>query len=287
MSKILLEDRRTKLLSKAKKGDDYVWYNQHNGRNRYERRLKSRLASSVKNFNQINMDKFFKADNLDVSIDVKGETNVYVVRISFSGVLEELKNLLVTEDIELDRKLVLKALTRAFNGDDVYIRCDCPDFRYRHAYFATKNNIIVGEPENRPSDETNPYDTKGPGCKHITLALTDSSWLIRVASVIYNYIEFMKDHKENLYDKYIYPAIYGKEYDNRQLDISDIDNEEPEFDSDQDTLDKANQQAKVKGQFKQGNEYRFKNNNIDDNQMKFDLDSLDNNEEDSEEEPES
>lgn len=226
MRNLLLEDKRSQLLSRSKTGEPYVPWNQFKGKNRYQRRLYSRLASSVKNFNSIDMNKLFKDDILDVDIDVKGETNVYVVRISFGGFLDELHNFLKTQ--ELDRKIIAKALARAFNADQVYINCTCPDFRYRGKYWATKNNILIGAPETRPSDITNPNDTKGPGCKHITLALSDSSWLVKVSSVIYNYIEYMKEHDERLYQKYIYPAIYQKPYeaDEIQLDITDLDDRE-------------------------------------------------------------
>jgi hypothetical protein len=224
LKNLLLEDKRSQLLSRSKTGDPYVPWNQFRGKNRYQRRLYSRLASSVKNFNSIDMNKLFKDDILDVDIDVKGETNVYVVRISFGGFLDELHNFLKTQ--ELNRKIIAKALSKAFNGDQVYINCTCPDFRYRGKYWATKNNILIGAPETRPSNITNPNDTKGPGCKHITLALSDSSWLVKVSSVIYNYIEYMKEHDERLYQKYIYPAIYQKPYeaDEIQLDMTDIDN---------------------------------------------------------------
>ena len=224
LKNLLLEDKRSQLLSRSKTGDPYVPWNQFRGKNRYQRRLYSRLASSVKNFNSIDMNKLFKDDILDVDIDVKGETNVYVVRISFGGFLDELHSFLKTQ--ELNRKIIAKALSKAFNGDQVYINCTCPDFRYRGKYWATKNNILIGAPETRPSNITNPNDTKGPGCKHITLALSDSSWLVKVSSVIYNYIEYMKEHDERLYQKYIYPAIYQKPYeaDEIQLDMTDIDN---------------------------------------------------------------
>lgn len=298
MKNLLLEDKRTQLLSKSKSGDSYVPWNQFKGKNRYQRRLYSRLASSVKNFNSIDMNKLFKDDILDVDIDVKGETNIYVVRISFAGFLDELHNFLKTQ--ELDRKIISKALARAFNSDDVYINCTCPDFRYRHKYWATKNNILVGAPESRPADITNPGDSKGPGCKHISLVLSDSSWLIKVSSVIYNYITYMQEHDERLYQKYIYPALYQKPYeaDEIQLDITDIEDkgldirfseyqELVDDDIEQygkitdttreliadaglqieetdngpivtgDTLSKANQAARKRGQFKSGNEYRF------------------------------
>ena len=115
----------------------------------------------------------------------------------------------------------------------------------------------------------------GPACKHITLALSDSSWLINVASVIYNYINYMQDHNERMYQKYIYPAIFQKPWEEEtQLDITDIDGTD-ELATDSDTIATSNAEARKRGQFKAGNEYRFqKELNDDGEQQSFDLDSL-------------
>lgn len=268
MSKnILLEDRRSALLSQSKKGADYAPQNQYYGANRYKRRLRSSIAPSIKHFNNMDMDKFFKTDTLDVSVDIRGETNIYKVRMSFVGALDELHKEIAKNNIEqVDRKIILKALMNAFNRDDVYINCSCPDFRYRFKYWATRKGLLIGEPENRPADITNPSDNKGPGCKHIILCLSDSSWLIKIASVIFNYINYMESHDERLYQKYIYPAVYDKEYDNRQLSI--FDDEEEVLDSDEETIKTSNIEARKKGQFKKGNEYRFRKDNND--QITFD-----------------
>ena len=267
LTNILLEDRRSELLTQSKKGADYAPSNQYYGKNRYKRRLRSSIAPSIKHFNNMDMDKFFKSDILDVSVDIRGETNIYKVRMSFVGTLEELHDYIKKNNIEqVDRKMILKALTKAFNRDDVYINCTCPDFKYRFKYWATRKGLLIGEPENRPADITNPGDNKGPGCKHIILCLSDSSWLIKIASVIFNYINYMEQHDERLYQKYIYPSIYDKEYENRQLSI--FDDEEEILDSDEETIKTSNIEARKKGQFKKDNEYRFRKDNKD--QITFD-----------------
>ena len=267
LTNILLEDRRSELLTQSKKGADYAPSNQYYGKNRYKRRLRSSIAPSIKHFNNMDMDKFFKSDILDVSVDIRGETNIYKVRMSFVGTLEELHDYIKKNNIEqVDRKMILKALTKAFNRDDVYINCTCPDFKYRFKYWATRKGLLIGEPENRPADITNPGDNKGPGCKHIILCLSDSSWLIKIASVIFNYINYMEQHDERLYQKYIYPSIYDKEYENRQLSI--FDDEEEIHDSDEETIKTSNIEARKKGQFKKDNEYRFRKDNK--NQITFD-----------------
>ena len=268
--KILLEDKRSELLSQSKKGANYVPWNQFFGKNRYQRRLKSKIAPSIKHFNNIDMNKFFKTDILDILVDVKGETNIYKVRLSFVGTLEEIhKELQRTGAEKVDRKLILRALTKAFNHDDVYINCTCPDFKFRFKYWATKKNILIGDPENRPSNITNPNNDKGPGCKHIALCLSDASWLIKIASVIYNYINYMETHNERLFQKYVYPAVYDKPYDNRQMSI--FDNEDELLASDEEDIEQSNVYARTKNQFKKGNEYRFrKQHHGDDDQITFD-----------------
>lgn len=154
-----------------------------------------------------------------------------------------------------------------FLTDAGVILHNCPDFKYRMAYWDTKNDSITGAQELRPSDITNPNDTKGPGCKHIMLVLANHSWLIKVASVIVNYVNWMKVNREMLYADAIYPALYGKKYTGEEPVQMSID-DTSELETDTDTLDRANQAARAKGQFKQGNEFRFtKGYNRDKNQI--------------------
>lgn len=252
---LLIEDKRSELISKQKKGANYVPSNQAYGKNRYERRLKSKIANSVRNYNRIDMNKLFKDDILTVDIEVRGETNNYAIKFTFSGVLERLQDEMAKNGSEeVTIRDISRALTKSFNDKDVYIACSCPDFHYRFQYWATKNDINSGAPEMIPADITNPGDDKGPGCKHIALCLTNTVWILKVASVIRNYINYMEKHYNKLYADIIYPAVYGKPYDKPvQLDIFN----DTELGSDEDTLDTASKWAKTRGQFQKGNEYRF------------------------------
>lgn len=241
----LTEASRVDLLSKSKKSNK--------GFERFKKRVKSRIANSVKQYNAIDMNKLFKEDILTVDIQVKGETDNYIVTMTFGGFLD-----LLHDQIKQSGQFNLKAVTRAvingFNKDDVYIHCSCPDWKYRYAYFATRNDINSGEAETRPSDITNPNDSLGSACKHVLLVLSNTSWCLKVSSVIYNYVNYMEKHYERLYQKVIYPAIYEQEYEDRQLDMFDDD----ELTSTTDTIDQSNVYAKTKNQFQKGNEYRFK-----------------------------
>ena len=238
----LHEESRKNLLSKSKQSNK--------GFQRFKRRVKSRVANTVKQYNAIDMNKLFKDDILTTDVQVKGETDTYVVKISFGGFLELLYDQLkVTNEFNL--KAVTRALINGFNRDDVYIHCSCPDWQYRFAYFATKNNINSGDAENRPSDITNPNDMLGSACKHVLLVLSNTSWLLKVASVIHNYVNYMEKHHERLYQKIIYPAIWKKEYEEpKQLSLFD---DEDELATDTDTIDTSNVYARTKNQFKKGN----------------------------------
>ena len=243
----LHEDSRGALLTKSKTSKK--------GMERFKRRVKSRVANTVKQYNSIDMNKLFKKDILTVDISVKGETDAYEVKISFGGFLELLKSQMDKQDGVLNLKAVTRALVLGFNKDDVYIHCSCPDWKYRYNFYATRNQINSGDPENRPSNITNPHDKLGSGCKHVLLVLSNTSWIIKVASTIFNYINYMEKHYQKLYANVIYPAIYQKEYEEPvQLDMFSDD----ELDSGKDTIDTSNKYAADKNKFKQGNQQGIK-----------------------------
>lgn len=259
----LFEDNRRELLAKSKKSAK--------GRQRYDRRRKSRVANTVKSFNQIDMNKLFKENILTVNIPVHGETNDYKVRITFGGFLEILRDQIGDKNI-VELKDISRACIVGFNKGDVYIFCSCEDFQYRFNYYATVNDINSGTPETRPSKITNPNDNLGSGCKHILLVLNNTSWVLRVARVINNYIKYMEKHYQKLYADIIYPAIFGKKYEEPvQLTLDDAD----ELATDTDTLDISNEYGKNRTQFQRGNTQgvRFaKEEQEDDSQMSLDID---------------
>jgi len=238
------EANRSQLLGKSKQSVK--------GNERYKRRTKSHIKNSTREFNSIDMNKLFKTDILTFNIPIQGETGNYIVKISFGGVLDILQDEIKRNNNILSIKLIIKALLLCFNRDDVYVMCNCPDSKYRMKYWQTRNNIISGPPENIPSKITNPNDTLGSGCKHVLLALSNTSYLIKIASVINNYINYMEKHYEKLYADIIYPKLYGKKYDKSvQLNI-----DEPEKlagEEDTEIIDTANKYGATRTQFKQGN----------------------------------
>ena len=121
MSK-LLEKSRNQLISQSKQGK-----RERDGKTRYEKRLKSRVASSNKSYNRLDMNSLFKDGILNLSIDVRGETDNYIVKISYGGFLDALKDELKRNNDELDLRVVIRALVIGFNKNEVYLKCTCPD----------------------------------------------------------------------------------------------------------------------------------------------------------------
>lgn len=245
----LIEASRNALLTKSKTSIK--------GRQRFNRRNKSKVANSVRQFNDIDMDKLFKQNILTVNIAVNGETDNYTVRISFGGFLDILYDELKRQDFRLDLRAITRALITGFNKDDVFIGCNCPDFYYRFGFWTTHNGVSSIDPENRPSKITNPNDKLGSGCKHVLLVLSNNSWLIKCASVINNYIKYMEKNSPKMYADIIYPAIYKKPYEEPvQLSLFDKD----DLDTDKDTLDRANthDDRDSGGRFTQGNKQGYK-----------------------------
>lgn len=279
--KRLDEDSRAQLLTRSKAGANYAPSNRSKGKNRYERRLHSKVAKSVKEFNSINMNKLFKDDILDVNIRVQGETNEYLVTLKMSGILGNLQQQL-EPDKPINFRQVARALIKSFNGEDVYIRCSCPDWKYRFGHWALKHSIssyddvfnkggrIVdaspGEQEDNlvrtqapRFDWTNKDDNKGAACKHVLLVLSNNSWLMKVGAVISNYIKYMEKNMPDLYAKIIYPAIFEKEYVpmaeyGKEDDIVIQQTDQEPLDDKEDTIDISNKWAATKDKFKKGNQ---------------------------------
>lgn len=253
---LLIEDSRQQLLSKAKTGANYKT-DTSKGKNRYERRVHSKISSTVKEYNNIDMNKFFKDNILDVKIKVEGETDDYLVEISFGDVLDKLKDNISKNNGKFEFKVILQALIKCFNTNDVYVRCDCPDWQYRFGYWASIDDIIVGEKEKIPSDITNPDNKLGPACKHVCLVLSNLQWLYKVASTINNYVNYMESHYKQAYKGIIYPKLYDKDYElisdeEKNPRFYKVDSDE-EIGTDSDLIKQSNEYGATRGRFKKGN----------------------------------
>ena len=124
---IINEDSRNQLMAKNKSSS-------YGGLKRFKRRVKSKVGTSTRQYNKIDMNRLFKDGILTIGIEVHGETDDYVVRISFGGLFDILHDELKRNNGVLEFRNIVKALIIAFNKENVYIDCSCPDFRYRFKF---------------------------------------------------------------------------------------------------------------------------------------------------------
>jgi hypothetical protein len=260
---ILLEKTRQDLLAKSRNADNYK--DTSKGKNRYERRLKSQISATVKDYDSIDMDTFFKKDVLKMGIPVIGETDVYLVTITFNGALRVLQSEVKANHNTLDFKTMLRSFLRVFNDGNVYVSCSCPDFKFTQAYWATQNGYNSGTPQNDNGMRIrNANDTKGGGCKHILLVLSNLDWMMKVASVVNNYIKYCRDYMQRNYADIIFPKIYDMPY-NKAIQLSIFDDVNPDdsglLPSDRKTLGdiiKGSQAGRNnQGKWVSGNRYQY------------------------------
>lgn len=219
---LLMETTRQELLNLGRKGAKYKGKNT----NRWNAKDKCSVANTVRDYNEIDMNKFWKDDILKFVVKVRGETDIYNVTVEFTKLHQKIQGYVKSAKNLFNRDIVTKALMNALSSSDVKISCSCPDFQYRIAYQATKHGAKAGEQETRASNITNPNDNLGLCCKHILAVLNNAQWIRNVASVIVNYANYCKENLEYNYSRFIFPKIYGVAYNNAvQMCLNDFDNE--------------------------------------------------------------
>lgn len=247
------EASRNNLIAKSKKAPAYK---SNKSKNRWIAKSQSKVANSVKDYNKIDMDTFWKKDILEFKIRVEGETDIYYVTVNFSNILSKIQTKVKANKNKLELKCIYQALFEALNSSDVKIDCSCPDFKYRFRVWATKNGYNAGAGESREAKITNPNDELGAACKHVLCALNNVEWLQKIASVIHNYINYCKDNLEYNYSRFIFPKVYGINYDKAvQMTFDDYDddgNVKDKLESDEALINLSNALGKVRGRIKKG-----------------------------------
>lgn len=165
----LLEKSRADLLRQSKVADVTKSY----GTTRYERRNKQHVYNLVANFNRIDFNALFKANLLSFIIPIHGETDDYNITVLFEGICDDIQREIKANQYKLEYKCVYRALIKAINNQDIYISCDCPDWKYRMQYWSTKDRYNAGQSQIVPARVTNPDNSKGAGCKHVLKVLSN------------------------------------------------------------------------------------------------------------------
>ena len=247
----LREDTRTMLVSKSRNAGSYI--DQSRGKNRFERKKLSKIAKTVKQYNQIDMNKFFKDDILEVKIPVQGETDQYTVSVRLSGIVNEIAKNIKNNQNKFEYRTVIQAVTKVFNTGNVYVKCNCDDYKYRFAHWNIVNNVSFDDSASDPGPGKgirNPNDDKGRGCKHVLLVLANGDWILKVASVINNYVHYAEEHLQKPFLKVIFPKLYGVAAD-EMVEQNLIDTDEY-LDSSAGLIDAINEYGRKRGQYQKG-----------------------------------
>ena len=245
----LTEATRTQLISQSRNAD--IYKNQKYGKNRFERKKYSKVATQVKSYNTIDMNDFFKRDILTVNTPVTGETNNYNVAIKLEGVLTEIAKNIKANQNKFEFRTVMQSLTKVFNTGDVKIKCNCDDFKYRFAHSLIINGDSVDGTDKDPGPgKTGMANTQGKGCKHILLVLSNQDWLMKTASVINNYINYMQEHRKKAFLNLMFPKLYGVPAS--AAEETDLVPENTDLETDNNIIDTINQWGRNRGRFKKG-----------------------------------
>ena len=247
----LHEDTRTMLVSKSRNAGSYI--DQSRGKNRFERKKLSKIAKTVKQYNQIDMNKFFKDDILEVKIPVQGETDQYTVSVRLTGIANEIAKNIKNNQNKFEYRTVIQAITKVFNTGNVYVKCNCDDYKYRFAHWNIVNNVSFDDSASDPGPGKgirNPNDDKGRGCKHVLLVLANGDWILKVASVINNYVHYAEEHLQKAFLKVIFPKLYGIAAD-EMVEQNLIDTDEY-LDSSAGLIDAINEYGRKRGQYQKG-----------------------------------
>lgn len=250
-SELLLEDTRTMLVSKSRSVGPYK--DTSRGKNRFERKKYSQVAKTVKQYNKIDMNKLFKEDILEVSIPVVGEKDSYTVSVKMEGVVKEIAANIKNNKNQLEYRTIVQAITKIFNSSNIWVKCTCPDYKYRFAHWNIVNNVSVDDSASDPGPGrgiVNPKDDKGRGCKHVLLVLANGDWLMKVASVINNYIHYAEEKLQKPFLKLIFPKLYG--YPAEEMVEQGLIDTEEYLDSTTGLIDAINDYGKNRGKYKAG-----------------------------------
>ena len=245
------EATRTQLVAQSRNVGQYK--DTSRGRTRFERKKYSKVVNSVKAFNSIDMNKVFKQDILQVNIPIVGETDEYTVTIKLEGVIAEIQKNIKNNGNKFEYRTVIQALTKVFNTTDVYVKCTCPDYKYRFAHWNIIKNVSADDSSQDPGPGkgiTNLNDDKGRGCKHILVCLSNGDWMLKCASVISNYCHYLSEKKPEAFLKLVFPKLYGVPADEAAENGLVEANEDLE--TGKDLIDIVNEWARHRGKFKKG-----------------------------------
>lgn len=167
---LLLEKNRQELLSKQKRETP--------------ERVQRAGAYSV---SQINIDpSALLSDWLVITTNISGNSHTYTDSIAFKNVMTDLIELAKVDSKHyVNSKLIIRSIKRSLDKQDIYISCDCDDFKFRYDYWATQGKFKWGKLQNSNGKGIrNPHNDMGCMCKHLYALLRSNNFLDKVSDKI-------------------------------------------------------------------------------------------------------
>lgn len=167
---LLLEKNRQELLNKQKR----------------ETPERIQRASSY-SVSQINIDAAaLLNDWLVITTNISGNSHTYTDSIAFKNVMTDLIELAKIDSKHyVNSKLIIRSIKRSLDKQDIYIACDCDDFKYRYDYHATQGKFKWGKLQNSNGQGIrNPNNDIGCMCKHLYALLRSNNFLDKVSDKI-------------------------------------------------------------------------------------------------------
>lgn len=167
---LLLEKNRQELLSKQKRETP--------------ERIQRAGAYSV---SQINIDpEALLNDWLVITTNISGNSHTYTDSIAFKNVMIDLIELAKVDSKHyVNSKLIIRSIKRSLDKQDIYISCDCADFKFRFDYWSTRDKFKWGKLQNSNGKGIrNPHNDMGCMCKHLYALLRSNNFLDKVSDKI-------------------------------------------------------------------------------------------------------
>ena len=167
---LLLEKNRQELLSKQKRETP--------------ERVERAGAYSV---SQINIDPTaLLSDWLVITTNISGNSHTYTDSIAFKNVMTDLIEIAKVDSKHyVNSKLIIRSIKRSLDKQDIYISCDCDDFKFRYDYWATQGKFKWGKLQNSNGKGIrNPHNDMGCMCKHLYALLRSNNFLDKVSDKI-------------------------------------------------------------------------------------------------------
>lgn len=226
--KLLVEKNRIELLKKQKRETP--------------QRVKRAESYSV---SQINIDQQALVNNwLVITANISGNGHTYTDSIAFKNIMTDLIELVKNDSKHyVNGKLILKSIKLSLDKQDIYIACNCPDFKFTYDFWSTQDKFKWGKLQNSNGKGIrNPHNNKGSMCKHLYALLKSNNFLDKVSDKIMRVIMANLDiivKKFNIdlnnfvvnsdrYDRMLKNNKrdeYGKFIKNSKNDINDKENE--------------------------------------------------------------